>query len=127
MAESILIVDDEDIIRESLSFVLSKEGYRVREAPNGLAALEILKEDSIDLVVTDLAMPVMSGIELLRIARERYPELLCVVLTFHQELEYAQDAIRLGAIDYIAKVQLEREQFDAVLARGFQNGLAVLR
>jgi two-component system response regulator YesN len=53
----------------------------------------------------------------MRIARQRYPKLLFVVLTFHQELEYAQEAIRLGAIDYIAKVQLEKEGFDEVLGR----------
>ena len=66
MAESILIVDDEDIIRESLSFILTKEGYAVQEAPNGRAALEIVKEDSIDLVLTNLEMPEIKGIELLR-------------------------------------------------------------
>ena len=52
MPESILIVDDEDIIRESLTFILAKEGYRVREAPNGRAALDIIREDGIDLVLT---------------------------------------------------------------------------
>ena len=65
MPESILIVDDEDIIRESLTFILAKEGYRVREAPNGRAALDIIREDGIDLVLTDLEMPEMKGIELL--------------------------------------------------------------
>jgi two-component system response regulator PilR (NtrC family) len=103
MAESILIVDDEDIIRESLSFVLSKEGYRVREAPNGLAALEILKEDSIDLVVTDLEMPEMKGIELLEQVSRFSPETLVVIITAYGSIDTAIQALRKGAVDYILK------------------------
>lgn len=69
------------------------------------------------MLLTDLAMPVMSGIELMRAARKRYSRLHMVVLTLHQDFEYIQEALRLGAIDYIAKVQLEKEQFEEVLGR----------
>ncbi len=103
MAESILIVDDEDIIRESLSFVLAKEGYRVREAPNGRVALDILKEDSIDLVVTDLEMPEMKGIELLEQASRVSPETLVVIITAYGSIETAIQGLRKGAVDYILK------------------------
>ena len=65
MAERILVVDDEEIIRESLSFILRKEGYSVEEAENGKAAYDKLLEESFDLVITDLEMPQMKGIELL--------------------------------------------------------------
>ncbi|HEX9006512.1 MAG TPA: sigma-54 dependent transcriptional regulator [Bacteroidota bacterium] len=103
MAESVLIVDDEDIIRESLSFVLAKEGYRVREAPNGRVALDILKEDSIDLVVTDLEMPEMKGIELLEQASRISPETLVVIITAYGSIETAIQGLRKGAVDYILK------------------------
>jgi two-component system response regulator YesN len=116
----VLVVEDDKLARKGLIHAMPWNEFDMKvtgEASNGKSALEFLESHDVDLMVTDLAMPVMSGIELLRMARERHPELLCVVLTLHQELEYAQEAIRLGVIDYVAKVQLEKEQFDAVLAR----------
>ena len=65
MAEKILVVDDEEIIRESLAFVLKKEGFLVEEAENGRAAYEKIMAEPFDLVVTDIEMPEMKGIELL--------------------------------------------------------------
>jgi len=65
MTEKILVVDDEDIIRESLSYILKKEQYDVEEAANGKIAFDMLKETSYDLVITDIEMPEMKGIELL--------------------------------------------------------------
>ncbi len=65
MSRKILVVDDEQIIRESLSYVLSKEDYQVDEAENGKAAYEKLLETTYDLVITDLEMPEMKGTELL--------------------------------------------------------------
>lgn len=89
----------------------------VGEASNGAKALELIEEESIELLLTDLEMPVMSGIELMRAVRHQYPHIHIVVLTLHQEFEYVQEALRLGAIDYIAKIQLEKERFDEVLQR----------
>lgn len=89
----------------------------VGEAGNGEKALEFLKDSDVDLLITDLAMPVMSGIELIRIVRKRYPAIAIAVLTLHQDFEYIQEALRLGAIDYIAKVELEKRQFGEVLGR----------
>ena len=61
MSSKILVVDDEKIIRESLSYILKKEGYEVEEAENGMVAYNILRERSFDLVITDLEMPEMKG------------------------------------------------------------------
>ena len=113
MAESILIVDDEDIIRESLSFILTKEGYAVQEAPNGRAALEIVKEDSIDLVLTDLEMPEMKGIELLEHVSRVSPETLVVIITAYGSIDSAIAALRQGAVDYI----LKPVEFDELLIK----------
>ena len=79
--------------------------------------MEFLADNNVDLMLVDLAMPVMSGIELMRNSRLKYPKLHFVVLTLHQDFEYVQEALRLGAIDYIAKVQLEKERFEEVLGR----------
>ncbi|MGO4546321.1 response regulator [Paenibacillus sp. 2TAB23] len=116
----VLIVDDDKLVRKGLMSVMPWESFGMRvvgEAANGEKALEFLKANRVELMMTDLAMPVMSGIELIRIVRKRYPEVAIAVLTLHQDFEYIQEALRLGAIDYIAKVQLEKEQFEEVLGR----------
>jgi len=116
----VLVVEDDKLARKGLVHAMPWADFDMEvagEAGNGRQALEFLESHDADLMLTDLAMPGMSGMELMRATRQRFPRLLCVVLTFHQELEHAQEAIRLGAIDYIAKVQLERERFDEVLGR----------
>lgn len=120
MSIKVLVVDDDKLVRRGLiSFMPWKDfGMEVvGEASNGEKALEFLESHSVDLLLTDLSMPVMSGIELMRFARMRFPHLHMVVLTLHQDFEYIQEALRLGAIDYIAKVQMEEEQFEEILGR----------
>jgi two-component system, response regulator YesN len=116
----VLVVDDDRLVRKGLISAMPWQDFGMQvvgEANNGAKALEFLETHDVDLMLTDLAMPVMSGIELMRIARERFPQLHVVILTLHQDFEYIQEALRLGAIDYIAKVQLEKEKFEEVLER----------
>lgn len=116
----VLIVDDDKLVRKGLISVMPWSDFDmevVGEAQNGEKALEFLETNSVDLMLTDLAMPVMSGMELMREARKRYPRLFMVILTLHQDFNYIQEALRLGALDYIAKVQLEKERLEEVLGR----------
>jgi Response regulator containing CheY-like receiver domain and AraC-type DNA-binding domain len=116
----VLIVDDDKLVRKGLISSMPWQACGmeiVGEANNGENALKFLEQNAIDLLITDLAMPVMSGIELIRIVRDLYPDMQIVVLSLHQDFEYIQEALRLGAIDYIAKTQLEQEQFEEVLGR----------
>lgn len=116
----VLIVDDEKLVRQGLITSLPWEAYGMQvvgEAKNGEKAIEFLEQNEVDLMLTDLAMPVMSGIELMRHVRKRYPQLYIIVLTLHQDFEYIQEALRLGAIDYIAKVELTADRFAEILAR----------
>lgn len=116
----VLIVDDEKLVRQGIISSLPWESFGmeiVGEAKNGEKALEFLEQHEVDLMLTDLAMPVMSGIELMRVVRKRYPALYVIVLTLHQDFEYIQEALRIGAIDYIAKVELVQEQFGEILGR----------
>jgi DNA-binding NtrC family response regulator len=113
MADSILIVDDEEIIRESLSFILAKEGYSVREAPNGRAAVELMRDNAFDLVLTDLEMPEMKGIELLEYVTNASPETLVVIITAYGSIDTAIAALRKGAVDYI----LKPVEFDELLVK----------
>ncbi len=113
MSESILIVDDEEIIRESLSFILAKEGYKVREAENGKLALDLVRAESFDLILTYLEMPEMKGIELLENVSRMSPETLVVIVTAYGSIDTAIAALRKGAVDYI----LKPVEFDELLVK----------
>lgn len=116
----VLVVDDEKIVRKGLISFMPWEDFGmivVGEANNGEKALEFLETNKVDLLITDLAMPVMSGIELMEEVSQRHPHIQMVVLTLHQDFEYVQKALRMGAVDYIAKTELEKEQFEDVLER----------
>ncbi len=103
MADRILVVDDEEIIRESISFILKKEGYHVAEAANGKEGYEKLAAESFDLVITDLEMPEMKGIELLDRAIQLNPGCMVMIITAYGSLDTAIAALRKGASDYILK------------------------
>lgn len=103
MPEKILVVDDEDIIRESLSYILKKENYEVEEASNGKIAFDKLKEVSYDLVITDLEMPEMKGIELLEEIKKMNLQTNTIVITAYASVDTAIAALRSGASDYILK------------------------
>lgn len=115
-----LIVDDEKLVRKGIISVFPWEQYQfeiVGEAGNGKIALQMLQEQVIDLMFVDLTMPVMGGLELMKEAVERFPNIRIVVLTCHQDFNYIQEAMRLGAIDYIVKTQLDDNTIKDALER----------
>lgn len=100
----ILVVDDEAVIRELLSDILEDEGYPVESRPNAPAALDAIQEDDgFVLLFTDITMPEMDGIELIRRARQLRPTLVPIVMTGFATLETARAAVREGAYDYVLK------------------------
>ncbi|MDH5466589.1 MAG: sigma-54 dependent transcriptional regulator [Candidatus Aminicenantes bacterium] len=99
----ILIVDDENIVRESLRDWLSAVGYKVETAESGEKALQIIKQKEIKIMLADLIMPGMDGIELMKKAKEIVPAILTVIITAHGTIQTAITAIREGAYDYIEK------------------------
>ncbi|HPI38341.1 MAG TPA: sigma-54 dependent transcriptional regulator [Ignavibacteriaceae bacterium] len=103
MPEKILVVDDEDIIRESLSYVLKNEGYIVEEATNGKEAYDKVVSNFYDLVITDIEMPQMKGIELLERISALTNQTLVMMITAYGSLDTAIKALRFGASDYILK------------------------
>jgi len=112
MAHKILVVDDEEIIRESLSFVLKKEGYLVEEAENGKAAYDKIVASSFD-VVTDLEMPGMKGIQLVEEIQKLNIQTSIIIITAYGSLDTAISALRNGASDYI----LKPIEFDEILIK----------
>lgn len=99
----VLIVDDEKNIRSGLTLAFEDEGYDTLEAENGEVAWNIINKKSVDLVITDLRMPVMSGYELLKRAASTFPTLPIIVLTGHGSIEDAVKAMQDGAIDFFTK------------------------
>lgn len=99
----ILVVDDELVIRESLHGWLKKSGYQVDTAEGGSAALAMLEKTPYDLLFLDIMMPVMSGIEVLEVVKEDYPQTLVVMITAYGSVETAVQAMKRGANDYLMK------------------------
>jgi DNA-binding response OmpR family regulator len=98
-----LLVDDEAIIRKTLAGKLMDEGFTVLSAEDGAAALAYLATTQINLVITDLMMEGMSGIEVLEAVKAHNPEIAVIILTGYGDLTSAIDALRLGADDYLLK------------------------
>ncbi len=109
MKYNVLVVDDEKHIREGLGRVLELDGYRALLAADGKEGMEILERGDVDLVITDLKMPQLSGEELLRRSTAQFPNLPVIILTGHGTIENAVQAMRDGAYDYLTKpVNLDR-------------------
>lgn len=99
----ILVVDDEPAIRTSLAAVLAKQGFAADAACDGAEAVEKFTADPFDVVITDIVMPGMSGIDLMAEIRERMPDTIVLLMTAHASLDTAIEAVRQGANDYLTK------------------------
>ncbi len=109
MAGRLLIIEDEDTLRESLKRVFAAEGYDVETAADGETALIMLDAGSYDLLLTDILLPGMNGIELLKKCREINPDQMVIVMTAYASLETAVESLRGGAYDYIIKPLIHDE------------------
>ena len=109
MAHTILVVDDELNIRRVLERAFAKEGYQVQTAEGGHQALRLLAETPCDLMLTDVVMPDMTGLELLKRARQQHPNLQVVLMTAYGTIPTAVEAMRAGAYDFLTKpLDMER-------------------
>ena len=120
MHYQILLADDEYFVRQSLVRrfeAMQNEDFKITaQAQDGEEALSLLAEREYQLLITDIRMPVMDGLELTRRAHEQYPDLLIVILTGYPDFEYAQKALRYGAFDYLVK-PVSEEALDTLLGR----------
>lgn len=99
----ILIIDDEKSIRNTLKEILTYEGYEVTEAQDGMEGLKFVEKDKFDIILSDIKMPKMDGIEVLEKLQEITPETPVVMISGHGNIDTAVEAIRKGAFDYISK------------------------
>ena len=100
---TILIIDDEQDLREMLSFSLMQEGYTTLTAENGMIGVEIAKKENVDVIISDIKMPVMDGITLLGIVKEIKPQIEVIMATGFGTMETAIESLRKGAFDFIHK------------------------
>jgi two-component system nitrogen regulation response regulator NtrX len=103
VAETICLIDDEPAILNTLSSILEDEGYQVLVAKSGLEAIKIVRSEMPDLVILDIWMPEMDGLETLKRLRAQFPSILVVMMSGHGSIETAVKATKLGAYDYLEK------------------------
>jgi DNA-binding NtrC family response regulator len=121
MSKRILIVDDDGPMRSFLCTVLGEEGYGLEEARNGTEGLAKLSASDFDLVVTDLRMPGLSGMDLLREGKKAKPEARWIVITAHGSIGSAVEAMRSGASDYLTKPLRDPDELRHVVRRVFRE------
>ena len=114
MAERLLIIEDEDTLCESLKRVFMRDGYEVDSADSAEAAFKFLEDRSYDLIITDIILPGISGIELLTKYRKKNPAQKVMVITAYASLTTAVDSIKAGACDFIIKPLMHDEMKKAV-------------
>ncbi len=117
---TILIVDDEEVMCDSCKQVLSRDGHEVETTLSGEEALGKMEKKSYDVVITDMMMPVMGGMQLLETVKKRWPEISVIMITGYATIRTAVQAIKLGAFDYIPKPFMP-EELRAVTARGAEK------
>lgn len=112
--KKLLVIDDEPVIREGVRRILESGSYHVETFSSGQAALERIKQEEFDLVITDLKMPGMSGMEVLKAIKEIQPDLPVIFITGYSSVDSAVEVMKLGAVDYIAKPFTPEEMLSTV-------------
>lgn len=118
--EKILIIDDEKSILDLLSVVFKKEGYTVFTSISAVKALELIDKEDVDLVLTDIKMPQMSGMEILKHVKESRPDIPVVMITAYGTINQAVQAFKQGAVDYVVK-PFDIDELKIVVAQGLEK------
>jgi DNA-binding NtrC family response regulator len=118
--ENILIIDDEKSLLDLLSVVLKKEGYRVKTCLAPAKVFDILENEELDLLICDIKLPQISGMEVLKYVRENRPEIPVIMITAYGSLKQAVEALKAGAIDYILK-PFDVEELKIIIAHELEK------
>jgi len=120
MDKTILVVDDDNLVNEFITETLQRSGYEVNSASSGPEALTMIKEYEFDLILTDVRMPDMDGITLLKNIKKLTPETVVIVITAFGTVQNAVDAMKKGAYDYVLK-PFSPDEIDIVVRRGLEH------
>jgi DNA-binding NtrC family response regulator len=118
--EKILVIDDEKSILDLLSVVFEKEGYSVKTSLSATRAVELIGNEDFDIIISDIKMPKMSGMELLRYVRKNRPDIPIVMITAYGTIKQAVEALKEGAMDYIVK-PFDVEELKIIVAQGLEK------
>ncbi len=119
--KTVLLIDDDESLRRVVEYNLREDGYRVVSAADGRSGLQRFQESSVDLVLTDVRMPEMDGVELLTHLKAMQPDLPVIVLTAHGTIDSAVEAMKVGAFDYLTK-PFSRDQLKASVRKALELG-----
>ena len=117
--ENILLIDDDDSLRKVIAHHLTSDGYRVISASGGKEGIELFKRGEFDLVITDLKMPDMDGMEVLREIKLLRDDVVVIMITAYGTIEKAVEALKAGAFDYITK-PLNRDELKITIGKALQ-------
>jgi DNA-binding NtrC family response regulator len=121
MAMRLLIVDDEEVLCESLRRVFLKEGYDVDCANCSEAALKLIQVKPYNLIVSDIMLPDINGIELLRLCRKHNPNLIFIFITAYASIDSAVTSIKTGAVEYLVK-PINHEDIKSIIKKSLYEG-----
>ncbi|BBI35734.1 response regulator [Cohnella abietis] len=122
--KNLLVVEDETLIRLGMKVMLDWTEIGVQivgDAANGKEAMQLIESQRIDIVITDIRMPVMDGIELIRMCKEKYPHIRFIILSSYDDFQYAREAIQLGVADYILKPTMNVEEIKVSIDKILQT------
>ena len=119
--QTVLLADDDESLRRVVEYNLREDGYEVLTAADGRTALQRFQESHVDLVLTDVRMPEMTGFELLTHLKTMQPDLPVIVLTAHGTIDAAVEAMKAGAFDYLTK-PFSRDQLQATVRKALELG-----
>ena len=117
--KAVLLIDDDESLRRVVEYNLHEEGYRVLTAADGAAGWRMFQAETVDLVLTDVRMPEMDGVEVLTRIKAMQPDVPVIMLTAHGTIDSAVEAMKLGAFDYLTK-PFNREQLKAAVRKAFE-------
>ena len=118
--EKILIIDDEKSVLDMLNVVFKKEGYRVKKSLSAQKALELIDEEDFDLILSDIRLPQISGMELLRKIKEKKPGIPVIMITAYGTIKQAVEAFKAGAIDYVVK-PFDVDELKIIVSQGLEK------
>ena len=118
-ARTVLVIDDDESLRRVTEYRLQEDGYAVLTAADGQAGLDLFQSSPVSLVLTDVRMPKMEGIDLLSRLKAMQPDLPVIVMTAHGTIASAVEAMKLGAVDYLTK-PFSREQLQTSIQKALQ-------
>ena len=118
--DRILIIDDEKSVLDMLNVIFKKEGYRVKKSLSAQKALELIDEEDFDLILSDIRLPQISGMELLRKVKEKKPGIPVIMITAYGTIKQAVEAFKAGAIDYVVK-PFDVEELKIIVSQGLEK------